>query len=185
MKFEQNLSLLLGDLDIPEVFISEYFCSTNSDYIKVYIYCLYLCKYNSEISTLDLSKKLSLPIKTVEAAFSYWIEQNVIIKKNNTYELCDLKKNEINKLYTPKLTSSPEDAIATNSKNVLREQAVKDINTSFFQGIMSPSWFTDIDNLFRKYAFDEDVMVALFRYCFDRQALHKNYLHAVAERMGK
>ncbi len=46
---------------------------------------------------------------------------------------------------------------------------------------MSPTWYSDIDNLFKRYQFDEDVMVALFRYCFDRQALHKNYVQAVAE----
>ena len=181
MKFEQNLSLLFEDLKIPEVFISEYFCSANSDYVKIYIYCLFLCKYNSEISPLDLSKKLSIPLKTVEAGLKYWEEQNVIIKKNTVYELADLKKLEVNKLYTPKLTSSPEDAIESNSKNILRTQAINDINSSFFQGVMSPTWYTDIDNMFKKYCFDEDVMVALFRYCFDRQALHKNYLHTVAD----
>ncbi|MBR6252584.1 MAG: DnaD domain protein [Clostridia bacterium] len=181
MKFEQNLSLIFEDLNIPEVFISEYFCSANSDYIKVYIYCRYLCKYNSEISVLDLSKKLSIPIKTVEQSLKYWEDQKVIIKKNKSYELCDLKMIEVNKLYNPKLSMTPEEAIENNEKNVLRTQAIKDINNTFFQGIMSPSWYTDISLLFDKYSFDEDVMVALFRYCFDRQALHRNYLFAVAE----
>ena len=181
MKFEQNLSLLFEDLKIPEVFISEYFCSANSDYIKIYIYCLFLCKYDSEISALDLSKKLSIPIKTVEAGLKYWEDQNVLIKKNKNYEIADLKKIEVNKLYTPKLTSTPEDAIDNNSRNILRTQAIDEINSSFFQGVMSPSWYTDIDNLFSKYGFDEDVMVALFRYCFDRQALHKKYLRTVAD----
>ena len=181
MKFEQKLSLLFEDINIPEVFISEYFCNANGDYIKVYIYLLFLCKYNCEISALDLSKKLSLPIKTVESALKYWEEQDVIIKKNKTYELADLKKVAVNKLYTPKLSSSPEEAVENNSKNILRTQAINEINNSFFQGVMSPTWYTDIDYLFTKYQFDEDVMVALFRYCFDRQALHKNYLYAVAE----
>lgn len=181
MKFEQNLSLIFEDLNIPEVFISEYFCNANSDYIKVYIYCLYLCKYNSEISVLDLSKKLSLPIATVEQALKYWEDQSVMIKKSKTYELSDLKKLEVNKLYTPKLSSTPEEAIENNSKNILRVQAINDINNTFFQGIMSPSWYTDIDTLFNKYSFDEDVMIALFRYCFDRNALHRNYLYKVAE----
>ncbi len=185
MKFEQNLSQLFEDIHLPEIFISEYFCNANSDYIKVYIYCLFLCKYGSEISPLDLSKKLSLPIKTVESAFNYWEEQKLMIKKNTTYELADVKKIEMNKLYSPKLTSSPEEAVNATTKNVLRTQAVNEINSTFFQGIMSPTWYTDIDTMFRKYAFDEDVMVALFRYCFDRQALHKNYLHTVAERMGQ
>lgn len=181
MKFEQNLSMLFSDLNIPELFVSEYLCSANGDYVKIYIYCLFLCKYDSEISPLDLSKKLSLPLKTVELGLKYWEEQGVLIKKNKVYELADLKKIEIDKLYKPKLTSSIEDAIEGNSKNVLRTQAINEINSAFFQGVMSPAWYTDIDNLFTKYCFDEDVMIALFRYCFDRQALHKKYLYAVAE----
>lgn len=181
MKFEQNLSMLFSDINLPEVFVSEYLCSANGDYVKIYVYCLFLCKYDSEISPLDLSKKLSLPLKTVELGLKYWEEQGVLIKKNKVYELADLKKIEIDKLYKPKLTSSMEDAIEGNNKNILRTQAISEINCSFFQGVMSPTWYTDIDNLFTKYHFDEDVMIALFRYCFDRQALHKKYLYAVAE----
>lgn len=181
MKFEQNLSMLFSDINLPEVFVSEYLCSANGDYVKIYVYCLFLCKYDSEISPLDLSKKLSLPLKTVELGLKYWEEQGVFIKKNKVYELADLKKIEIDKLYKPKLTSSMEDAIEGNNKNILRTQAISEINCSFFQGVMSPTWYTDIDNLFTKYHFDEDVMIALFRYCFDRQALHKKYLYAVAE----
>jgi DnaD/phage-associated family protein len=181
MNFEQNLSMLFSDINIPEVFISEYLCSANGDYVKIYLYCLFLCKYDSEISVLDLSKKLSIPIKVVEEGIKYWTEQGLFIKKNKTIELADVKKIEVNKLYTLKLTSSPEDAALSNSKNVLRTQAINEINSSFFQGVMSPTWYSDIDNLFKKYQFDEDVMVALFRYCFDRQALHKNYVQAVAE----
>ena len=86
MIFEQNPSMLFSDLNIPEVFITEHLCMANGDYIKVYIYCLFLCKYGSEISPLDLSKKLCLPIKTVELALKYWEEQNVVIKKQNTYK---------------------------------------------------------------------------------------------------
>lgn len=153
----------------------------NGDYIKVYIYCMFLCKHNSEISPLDLSKKLCLPLKTVELALKYWEEQDVIIKKQNTYILSDLKKLEVDKLYKPKVTSSLEDALDTNSKNVLRTQAINEINSVFFQGVMSPTWYTDIDTLFVKYQFDEDVVISLFRYCFDRQALHKKYLFTVAE----
>ena len=68
-------------------------------------FCQYLCKYHSEISVLDLSKKLSLPINAVEQAFKYWESQGVMIKKNKSYELCDLKKIEVNKLYNPSRTS--------------------------------------------------------------------------------
>ena len=129
MKFEQNLSLIFEDLNIPEVFFSEYFCSANGDYIKVYLYCRYLCKYHSEISVLDLSKKLSIPINIVEQALKYWEEQKVIIKKNKSYELCDLKMIEVNKLYNPKLSITPEEAIENNDKNILKKVMKNIINT--------------------------------------------------------
>lgn len=54
----------------------------------------------------------------------------------------------------------------------------------YFQGIMGPSWYNDIDLWFRKYNFDEQVMIALFDYCYNRSALHKNYVQAVAEAWG-
>ena len=46
---------------------------------------------------------------------------------------------------------------------------------------MSPTWYNDIDFWFKKYNFDEQVMIALFRYCFERSALHRNYIQTVAE----
>ena len=181
MKFEQNLSLLFEDMNIPELFFTEYFCNANGDYVKIYLYSLFLCKHGSEISALDLSKKLSISLKSVEAGFKYWEEQGVLIKKNKTYEFADLKKIAVNKLYTPRLTTSPDEAVKNNEKNILRSQAINEINNSFFQGVMSPTWYTAIDTLFTKYSFDEDVMIALFKYCFDKQALHNNYLQAVAQ----
>ena len=46
---------------------------------------------------------------------------------------------------------------------------------------MGPSWYNDIDLWFRKYCFDEQVMIALFDYCYKRSALHRNYVQTVAE----
>ena len=37
----------------------------------------------------------------------------------------------------------------------------------------------------KKYEFDEQVMVALFDYCFGKSALHKNYVQTVAEAWSK
>jgi len=46
---------------------------------------------------------------------------------------------------------------------------------------MPASWYLDIEMWFKKYCFDEQVMIALFEYCFNKSALHKNYVQAVAE----
>lgn len=50
---------------------------------------------------------------------------------------------------------------------------------------MSPSWYTDINLWFSKYQFDEQVMIALFNYCFNKSALHKNYVQVVADAWSK
>ena len=86
----------------------------------------------------------------------------------------------MHKLYNPKITSSPEE-LKKVAQNQYRAKAIENINNEFFQGIMSPSWYSDIDLWFKKYSFDEEVMIALFRYCFNRSALHRNYIQTVAE----
>lgn len=185
MNFEKNWSMLFEDMNIPEVFITEYLTAADGNYVKIYLYCMFLCKHDGEISPLDLSKKLSMPISVVEQGLKYWEENMVMTKKQKNYVLNDLKQQEVSKLYTPRLTSSPEDAIKNTAKNVERTQAISAINGMYFQGVMSPTWYTDIDTLFTKYKFEEDVVIALFQYCFDRQALHRKYLFAVADAWGK
>ena len=86
--------------------------------------------------------------------------------------------------YTPNLTLTPE-AIKNNSKSQYRAKAIESINNQYFQGIMSPSWYSDIDLWFKKYEFDEQVMVSLFDYCFGKSALHKNYVQTVSEAWSK
>lgn len=185
MNFEQNFSLLFEDLNLPEIFISEYICAASGDYVKIYLYCLYLSKHKIDVDPLDMSKKLALPISTIAQGLKYWEENNVLIRKGNSYIIADLKQNEVNKLYKPKLAISTEDAIKNTEKNVYRSQAITAINEMFFQGLMSETWFADINLLFSKYMFDEDVVISLFNYCYDRKALHRKYLFAVADGWAK
>ena len=181
MKLEQNdKSMLFSNTEIPDVFFSEYLSSANGDYIKVYLYILFLSKYDKDIKINDLSKKLALPLKVIQEAFKYWEDVGVLVKKHTGYILSNLQEIELLKLYSPKLTSSPED-IEKNSKNQYRAKAIENINNQFFQGIMSPSWYSDIDMWFKKNNFDEQVMLALFNYCFDHSALHRNYIQVVAD----
>ena len=58
------------------------------------------------------------------------------------------------------------------------------LNNKYFQGIMGPVWYTDIDTWMDKYGFDEQVMINLFDYCYSKSALHKNYVQVVAESWG-
>lgn len=92
----------------------------------------------------------------------------------------DLQETTLHNLYTPNLTMSKE-KVEQTAKNEARAKVIDHINNMYFQGIMGPSWYNDIDLWFTKYQFDEQVMIALFDYCYKRSALHRNYIQTVAE----
>ena len=181
MKLEQNdVPFIFSSTSLPDVFFTEYLSYADGNYVKIYLYMVFLAKYGKDIKVNDLAKKLQLPLKTIQDGIKFWEEQKIITKKNTGYILNNLQEIELHKLYNPKVTSSPEELEKT-AKNQYRSKAIENINNEFFQGIMSPSWYSDIDLWFKKYNFDEEVMIALFRYCFNRSALHRNYIQTVAE----
>lgn len=181
MKLEQNdSSLIFATTSIPDVFFTEYLSQASGDFVKVYLYLYFLSKYNKDVKINDLSKKLEMPLKTIQDAIKYWEDIGILIRKNQGFIVANIQEIELNKLYKPKITISATD-IEKVAENKYRAKAIDTINNEFFQGIMSPSWYGDIDLWFKKYAFDEEVMIALFRYCFNKSALHRSYVATVAE----
>lgn len=181
MKLEQNDSpMLFSNTELPDIFFTEYLSQSKGDYIKVYLYIIFLSKYGKDVKINDLSKKLELDFKVIQDAIKYWEDLGVITKKNTGYIINNLQEIELHKLYKPKVALSAE-AQKQTAQNQRRAQAIENINNEFFQGIMSPSWYNDIELWFKKYNFDEEVMIALFRYCFNRSALHRNYIQTVAD----
>ena len=181
MKLEQNdKSLLFSETTLPDIFFSEYLPELPSDYLKIYMYIMFLSKYGKDIKLNDLSKKLNIPLKTINDGLKFLEEHQLVTKKTNGYIITDIQEMTLHNLYTPNLTMSKE-KIEQNSKNQSRVKAIEHINNMYFQGIMGPSWYNDIDLWFKKFGFDEQVMIALFDYCYKRSALHRNYIQTVAE----
>ena len=176
----KDKSILFSHTEIPDVFFTEYLSSASGDFIKIYLCLVFLSKYDKDIKITDLSKKLNIPFNVIQAGLTFWEENGAITKRPTGYTLNSLQEIELHKSYTPNLTLTPE-AIKNNSKSQYRAKAIESINNQYFQGIMSPSWYSDIDLWFKKYEFDEQVMVSLFDYCFGKSALHKNYVQTVAE----
>lgn len=180
MKLEYSgKNLLFETTALPDIFFTEFLSSASGDAVKVYLYMLFLSKYNKDIKIADLSKILSLPISSIQESIKFWEDNDVIIKKSNGYILKSIQDITLNKLYKAKVTILPgkSDDIA---KNKYRAKAIDSINTMFFQGVMSPTWYNDIELWFDKYGFDEQVMISLFHYCFNKSAMHKNYIQTVA-----
>lgn len=184
MKIEQNdKQLLFSETVIPDIFFAEHLSQIPGDYLKIYLYLVFLSKFKKDAKINDLSKKLSLPVKAINDGMKYLEDNNLILRKTTGFIVVDLQEATLNNLYKPNLTQSKE-TIEQVSKNQSRAKAIEHINNMYFQGIMGPTWYNDIDLWFRKYNFDDQVMIALFDYCYKRSALHKNYVQAVAEAWG-
>lgn len=181
MKLEQNeKALLFSETTIPDIFFAEYLSELPGEYIKIYMYMIFLSKYKKDIKLNDLSKKLNIPLKTINDGIKMLEEKGLLTKKTTGYIISDLQELTLHNLYTPNLTISKE-KVEQTAKNKSRAKAIEHINNMYFQGIMGPSWYNDIDLWFKKYGFDEQVMIALFDYCYNRSAMHRNYVQTVAE----
>lgn len=184
MKLERNeRQLLFSETTIPDIFFAEHLSQIPGDYIKIYLYLIFLSKYKKDIKINDLSKKLSLPIKAINDGLKYLEDNNLILKKSAGFIIVDLQEITLHNLYKPNITQSKE-KLEQTSKNQSRSRVIEHINNNYFQGIMGPSWYNDIDLWFRKYNFDDQVMISLFDYCYNHSALHKNYVQVVAEAWG-
>ena len=184
MKVEQNdKQLLFSETVVPDIFFAEYLSQIPGDYVKMYLYMVFLAKYKKDIKINDMSKKLSLPVKTINDGIKFLEDNKLILKKTTGFIVTDLQELTLNNLYKPNLSQSKE-TVEQISKNKSRARVIEHINNMYFQGIMGPTWYNDIDLWFKKYNFDEQVMIALFDYCYKRSALHKNYVQAVAEAWG-
>lgn len=181
MKLEQKEKpLLFSETSIPDIFFSEHLSEIPGDYLKIYLYLIFLSKYGKDIKLNDLSKKLNIPLNAISEGTKFLEEHGLIMKKTTGYIIIDLQEATLHNLYTPNLSLSKE-KIEQTAKNKSKSKAIEHINNMYFQGIMGPSWYNDIDLWFRKYNFDEQVMIALFDYCYKRSALHRNYVQTVAE----
>ena len=110
MKLEQNdESLLFSTTKIPDIFFSEYLSQASGDFIKVYLYILFLSKYGKDIKINDLAKKLSLSFPIIQEALKFWEELGVITKKGTGFIINNLQEIELHKLYKPNVSLSADD----------------------------------------------------------------------------
>ena len=98
MKLEQQeLPFLFETISLPDVFFSEYLSEIPGDFLKIYLYCIFLAKHNKSISINDLSKKLTLPLKTIQESFVFLEELGLLIKNGNDFIVHSVQEKELQK----------------------------------------------------------------------------------------
>ncbi len=179
MKFLQKSSLELDDTYVSDQFILNYMNTLEGIDIKLYLYILFLSKKGIEIDKAGISKKLMATEQELNFSLDRLQAEELIVKTSNGFKITDLKEVAINKSYTPKM--EPKNNKSQTEQEKKRIAAAAAINESYFQGMMTLMWYSDIELMFKNYCFSEEVMIALFQYCQERKALNRKYVLAVAE----
>ena len=182
MQINESRKLLLSDTPVPDIFIAEYLPSLSGLAVKIYIYLLLAAKSEKTITEQDLAGRMAVDEEEIRTALLELGACQLIIKNDDKITIQDIKAAEIEKIYRPRTSIEPTEAVEMNHKYTLREKLMADISKTFFQGLMSPSWYGEIDTWFERYEFDPEVIYALFQECARRGKLNsKIYISRVAE----
>ena len=117
MKIEQNdKKMLFNKTELPDVFFSDYLKQMQGDYLKIYLYLIFLSKYGKEVQVNDLTNNLSLPVNTISEGMKYLEENNLILRTMQGYVITDLQEKTLNELYMPYIETTQE-KLEENVKN--------------------------------------------------------------------
>jgi len=185
MEFLALQDMLFSDTDVPDIFICDIMPRLPSDSVKVYIYGLFLCKHSKHTTLDEISTKLNMSRDSLNAVLVALENEELLVRTQNGITFLDIKEREIARIYRKKDVSTPDEALSNTQSSQKRSQCIESMNQMFFQGSMPSHWYTFVDNLFSQYHFDEDVMISLFQYCYNNNALNKKYVGQVAASWAK
>ncbi|NLW11435.1 MAG: DnaD domain protein [Clostridiaceae bacterium] len=182
MKLDENQKLLLSDTLVPDIFITEYLPALDGLAVKVYVYLLLALRKNRKVSENDLARRMGTDKENIKIALLALSDVKLVEINSEGMTICDVKAQEIERIYRPKTASTPLEMMAQSNVFSQREQLIRDISKTFFQGLMSPSWYAEIDSWFDRYHFEPEVVYALFQECSRRNKLdNRAYITKVAE----
>ena len=180
MQIEDNLKLMYSDTPVPDIFITEYLPELSDRAVKLYVYALLLARTRRVLPESDLESRMGTDREGVKVALTELAAHGLISFTERGFILEDVKEKEISKLYRPRTASSPSEGKGSDVADQ-RSKMMADISKTFFSGLMSPSWYYEIEDWFERYRFDPQVVYALFNECKRRRKLDsKAYIAKVA-----
>jgi len=182
MQIEESRKLLLSDTLVPDIFIMEHLPALSGLAVKLYLYALFCTRTKHALTESDLARRMGEDTDMIKAALTELAAAELIVLRDKGFEFSDIKAAEIEKIYRPRTASTPLEALSGQKAQPAREKLMSDIAKTFFQGLMSPSWYSEIDSYFERFGFEPEVIYALFQECARRNKLNsKAYIAKVAE----
>ena len=103
MKIEQyEKDILFSNTELPDIFFAEHMSNIPGDTLKIYLCLVFLSKYSKHVKLNDLSKKLNLPLNVINEGIKYLEQNNLILRKHESFLIVDLQKATLDDIYTLK-----------------------------------------------------------------------------------
>lgn len=180
MQIEENMKLLFSDTPVPDIFITEYLPELSDRAVKLYVYGLLLARTKKVIPEADIEARMGTDREGLKVALTELASHGLVSFTDRGFIIEDVKEAEIKKMYKPRTAAQPSD-VQASGRSEERSKMMSDISKTFFSGLMSPSWYYEIENWFELYRFDPQVVYALFNECKRRRKLDsKAYIAKVA-----
>jgi DnaD/phage-associated family protein len=190
MQIDESRRLLFSDTLVPDIFVTEYLPSLDGLAVKLYLYALFAARNRRTFTEAEIARRLGAETDAVRAATAQLAAVGLVLMKERGFEIVDVKAAEVEKIYRLRTSAEPKPAAdgsdgpaaTADPRRLAREKLLGDIAKTFFQGLMSPSWYYEIETWFDRYRFEPEVIYALFQYCAGKGKLDgKGYIAKVAE----
>lgn len=157
-----ELSLLIGDIQIPEIFVVQYMERLSKDAVFFYLWIKTILN-DKDFSEEEALKAAPYPENTIREILAELITADIIFKKDDKYCFVDLKRREVNSYCkaVAALGINPDTLQLTadeQTRNVLAES----INKTCFSGKMGYAYYVLIDKCIGEYGFSNEVVYCLF-----------------------
>jgi DnaD/phage-associated family protein len=178
----KDFKLLLGDTLVPDLFISDHVASLDEVSLKTYLVLLHTAQRGFRPADVDeLAGRLGITPLCVEQALLTLIARELVEQIDGRYVPVDLKEKEVERHIEAVLGRRYEIRSLSREEVTERERIVTEVNDAFFQGVMSGTWYREIDRWFSEFNFEPKVVYALFVELGSRQKLdHIGYARQMA-----
>jgi DnaD/phage-associated family protein len=173
MRIKDSRSIIFSDTPVPDLFIQDMMPKLSGNAVKSYLFLNSVFQNGSRKATrADLADRLGISEEAVNDSLLELQNMQLITVGDHDISINDLKMQELQKRYRPVSSSTPKEIVGREEVHKEREEIVNQINMTFFQGMMTFTWYDHIDRWFEVYGFDPEVMFVLFQEAANNNRLN-------------
>jgi len=183
VRIKDSRAILFSDAMIPNLFIQDVMPELSGNAVKCYLFLNSVSQSGSRKANVeDLADRLGMSLDDVDEALIELKKRYLVTVSDQDITISDLKMQELQKRYRPITSSSPREIRRRETMHQDRETMVNQINLTFFQGMMTFTWYDHIDRWFEAYGFEPEVIYALFQEASNNKKLSgPGYASRIAE----